>query len=140
MNTYYRHTLALLLVVGALTFQQTNTLLAQEQADSRLRGNVDQVLPYPMAAVHLAAKQALLAYGCESDAKKEKPSYLECRIPRGKGIFLPSGGEKVSVALSASGAGTQVVVKTGKGIVGIAGKKNRSADVFREMEQILHAQ
>ena len=106
-------------------------------AASKGGGNVDQTVGYPMDAVHSAAKQALLTYGCESKGKKERPDYIECTRSRHMGVFVGSGGEKLTVKLSPVGNETRVVIKTGKGFAGRLGKKNWSTQVFDEMLKAL---
>jgi hypothetical protein len=82
-----------------------------------------------------AAKQALATYGCS--IKKERADYLECARDRHVGVFVGSGGEKVTVKLSAKGGETRVEIKTGKGFVGRVGKKNWSTPIFDEMMKTL---
>jgi hypothetical protein len=97
--------------------------------------DVDQTVAYSMAKVLDAVKQALNTYGC--DVKKEKPDYLECTRDRHVGAFVGSGGEKVTVQLSAKGSDTRVEIKTGKGFVGRLGKKNWSTPIFDDMMKTL---
>jgi hypothetical protein len=82
-----------------------------------------------------AVKQAFNTYGC--DVKKEQPEYLECTRDRHVGAFVGSGGEKVTVQLTAKGNETRVEIKTGKGFVGRLGKKNWSTPIFDEMMKTL---
>jgi hypothetical protein len=82
-----------------------------------------------------AAKQALATYGC--NIKKERADYLECTRDRHVGVMVGSGGEKVTVKLSAKGSETRVEIKTGKGFVGRVGKKNWSTPIFDEMMKTL---
>jgi hypothetical protein len=103
-----------------------------EKADpSKDSKDVDQTVAYPMASVLEAAKQALTTYGC--DLKKETADYVECTRDRHVGAFVGSGGEKITVRLSAKGNETRVEIKTGKGFVGRLGKKNWSTPVFEDM-------
>ena len=108
-----------------------------EDKDDASKGSkdVDQTVAYPIAKVLEATKQALATYGC--DIKKEKPDYLECTRDRHVGAFVGSGGEKVTVQLSAKGSETRVEIKTGKGFVGRLGKKNWSTPIFDEMMKTL---
>jgi hypothetical protein len=108
-----------------------------EEKDDASKGSqdVDRTVAYPMVRVLDAAKQALDTYGC--DVKKEKPDYLECTRDRHVGAFVGSGGEKVTVQLSAKGSETRVEIKTGKGFVGRLGKKNWSTPIFDEMMKTL---
>jgi hypothetical protein len=109
---------------------------AEEKEDvSKGSKDVDQTVAYPMVKVLDAAKQALNTYGC--DIKKEKPDYLECTRDRHIGAFVGSGGEKVTVQLSAKGSETRVVIKTGKGFAGRLGKKNWSTPIFDDMMKTL---
>jgi hypothetical protein len=104
-----------------------------EGGDDPSKGSkdVDQVVPHAMSKVLEAAKLALATYGC--NVKKEKADLLECTRRRQVGVFIGSGGEKVTVRLTAKGDQTRVVIKTGKGFVGHVGKKNWSTPVFNEM-------
>ena len=111
---------------------------AQEKDDpSKGSKDIDQTVAYPMDKVLVAAKLALATYGCNVKQKKEKTDYLECTRDRHVGVFVGSGGEKVTVKLSAKGNETRVVVKTGKGFVGRLGKKNWSTPIFDEMMKTL---
>ena len=109
----------------------------QDDKEDASKGStdVDRTVAYPMAKVLEATKQALATYGC--DIKKEKPDYLECIRDRHVGAFVGSGGEKVTVQLSAKGSETRVEIKTGKGFVGRLGKKNWSTPIFDEMMKTL---
>ena len=109
----------------------------QDDKEDASKGStdVDRTVAYPMAKVLEATKQALATYGC--DIKKEKPDYLECTRDRHVGAFVGSGGEKVTVQLSAKGSETRVEIKTGKGFVGRLGKKNWSTPIFDEMMKTL---
>ena len=93
--------------------------------------DVDKVIPYPIDKVLEASKLAMATYGCE--IKKDTPDSLECTRSRHVGVFVGSGGEKVTVRLKPKGAETQVIVTTGKGFVGRVGKKNWSTPIFDEM-------
>ena len=108
-----------------------------EEKDDASKGSkdVDRTVAYPMGQVLAAAKRALDTYGC--DVKKEKPDYLECTRDRHVGVVVGSGGEKVTVQLSAKGSDTRVEIKTGKGFVGRLGKKNWSTPIFDEMMKTL---
>jgi hypothetical protein len=108
-----------------------------EEKDDPSKGSkdVDRTVAYPMAQVLDAAKQAMTTYGC--DVKKEKPDYVECTRDRHVGVFVGSGGEKVTVQLTAKGNETHVEIKTGKGFVGRLGKKNWSTPIFDEMMKTL---
>jgi hypothetical protein len=108
-----------------------------EEKDDPSKGSkdVDRTVAYTVAQVLAAAKLALDTYGC--DVKKEKPDYLECTRDRHVGAFVGSGGEKVTVQLSAKGGETRVEIKTGKGFVGRLGKKNWSTPIFDEMVKTL---
>jgi hypothetical protein len=109
---------------------------AEEKEDaSKGSKDVDRTVAYPMAKVLDAAKQALNTYGC--DVKKEKPDYLECTRDRHIGAFVGSGGEKVTVQLTAKGSETRVEIKTGKGFAGRLGKKNWSTPIFDDMMKTL---
>ena len=132
----------LLIVSGAFRAQPAGQAAAQpanqaQEKDDASKGSkdVDRTVAYPVAKVLAAAKQALDTYGC--DVKKEKPDYLECTRDRHVGAFVGSGGEKVTVQLSAKGSETRVEIKTGKGFVGRLGKKNWSTPIFDEMMKTL---
>ena len=108
-----------------------------EEKDDASKGSkdIDRTVAYPVGQVLAAAKRALDTYGC--DVKKEKPDYLECTRDRHVGAFVGSGGEKVTVQLSAKDKETRVEIKTGKGFVGRLGKKNWSTPIFDEMMKTL---
>ena len=109
---------------------------AQEKDDpSKGSKDIDQTVAYPMDKVLDAVKQAITTYGC--DVKREKPDYVECTRDRHVGVMVGSGGEKVTVQLSAKGTETRVQIKTGKGFVGRLGKKNWSTPIFDEMMKTL---
>ena len=78
---------------------------------SRGSTDMDRTVPYPIAQVLVAARQALAIYGCV-DLRREQHDYLECVMERQVG--LKGGGEKVTVQLSASGSETHVEIKTRK--------------------------
>jgi hypothetical protein len=111
----------------------------EQEKDDPSKGSkdVDQTVAYPMAKVLDAARLAMATYGCDSKKDKEKADYLECTRDRHIGVFVGSGGEKVTVKLSEKGNETRVEVKTGKGFVGRVGKKNWSTPVFNEMMKTL---
>jgi hypothetical protein len=116
--------------------QAANQGQAQEKDDpSKGSKDVDETVAYPMARVLDAIKQALATYGC--DIKKDKPDYLECTRDRHVGVMVGSGGEKVTVQLTAKGSDTRVEIKTGKGFVGRLGKKNWSTPIFDEAMKTL---
>jgi hypothetical protein len=104
-----------------------------EEGDDPSKGSkdVDRIVPYPMSQVLEASKLAMATYGC--DVKKEKSDSIECTRSRRVGVFIGSGGEKVTVRVIPKGAETQVVVKTGKGFVGRLAKKNWSTPIFNEL-------
>ena len=128
--------LTLSVVICALAVQPLNQ---EKEKDDPSKGSkdVDQAIAYPMAKVLDAARQAMATFGCDSKKDKEKPDYLECTRDRHIGVFVGSGGEKVSVKLSEKGSETRVEIKTGKGFVGRVGKKNWSTPIFNEMMKTL---
>lgn len=128
--------LMLSVVICALAVQPATQ---EKEKDDPSKGSkdVDQVVAYPMAKVLDAAKQATATYGCDSKKDKEKADYLECTRDRHIGVFVGSGGEKVTVKLTEKGAETRVEIKTGKGFVGRVGKKNWSTPIFNEMMKTL---
>ena len=131
---------AIVLALGVVSYAQTTQPVSQTpKTDDPSQGSkdIDQVVAYPMAQVLDAAKLALATYGCDSKKDKEKPDYLECTRSRHVGVFVGSGGEKVTVKLSAKGSETRVQIKTGKGFVGRLGKKNWSTPIFEEMMKTL---
>lgn len=123
--------------ICAQTTQPTPQAQQTQEKDDPSKGskNIDQTVAYPMDKVLDAAKQALATYGC--NVKKERADYLECTRDRHVGVFVGSGGEKVTVRLSAKGSETRVEIKTGKGFVGRLGKKNWSTPIFDEMMKTL---
>ena len=108
---------------------------AEEKDPSKGSKDIDASIPYPIVKVADAAKQAATTYGC--DVKKEKPDYFECTRDRHVGVVVGSGGEKVTVQLTAKGSETRIEIKTGKGFVGRLGKKNWSTPIFDEMMKTL---
>src|SRR5215510_14167618 len=107
-----------LLMAGLPALQMHLVAQTRDQApegDDASKGSkdVDQVVPYPMDKVLEAFKLAMATYGCE--VKKEKADSLECTRSRHVGVFVGSGGEKVTVQLKPKGAETQAIVTTGKG-------------------------
>jgi hypothetical protein len=132
-----------LTAAGALlqppSLQAASSTNQEQEKDDPSKGSkdVDQTVAYPMARVLDAAKQAFATYGC--DVKKEKPDYLECTRDRHVGVMVGSGGEKVTLQLTAKGDETRVEVKTGKGFVGRLGKKNWSTPIYDEMMKVLKA-
>jgi hypothetical protein len=103
-------------------------------ADKGVQASFDK----PIAAVHKAAVDALTVIGCT--IKKEDPAYVEGKRERKIGVFVGSGGETVSVALTDSGSGkVSVEVHTAKTFVGGAGQKNWDQAVVDEMTKQLAA-
>jgi len=129
--------LSLLLVPSGAAWSRGASAFQEERDPTDGSEDVDRMVPFAMERVHAAAKQALATYGCE--IKKERPDTLECTRSRHVGVFVGSGGEKVTVQLSAKDDGTRVQVKTGKGFVGRLGKKNWSTPIFAEMERLLQS-
>ena len=134
--------IGLVVVLGATVLATPSSLSgptanqAEEKGDpSKNSKDVDTTVPYPMAKVVDAAKQAATTYGC--DVKKEKADYFECTRDRHMGVMVGSGGEKVTVQLTEKGSETRVEIKTGKGFVGRLGKKNWSTPIFDEMMKSL---
>jgi len=134
--------IGLLVAVDATVLSKPSTLTAstanqaEEKDDpSKNSKDVDTTVPYPMAKVLAAAKQAATTYGC--DVKKEKADYFECTRDRHVGVMVGSGGEKVTVQATEKGNETRVEIKTGKGFVGRLGKKNWSTPIFDDMLKTL---
>jgi hypothetical protein len=123
----------------AISAQATQPGNQEKEKDDPSKGSkdVDQTVAYPMDKVLAAARQALATYGCDVKKDKEKPDYLECTRDRHVGVFVGSGGEKVTVKLSPKGNETRVEIKTGKGFVGRLGKKNWSTPIFDDMMKTL---
>ena len=96
---------------------------------------MNEVVQYPMDGVQRAVKTGMETYGF--DIKQEKQDYLEGTRSRHVGVFVGSGGEKVTVKLSPESGGTRVQIQTGKGFVGRAGKKNWSTPIFNEALKVL---
>ena len=90
----------------------------------------------PMAAVQKAAVDALTVVGV--DIKKQDPNYVEGKRSRKVGVFVGSGGEVLSVALTAvTPDTTQAKVRTNKTFVGRMGQKVWDQDVVNEMAKAL---
>lgn len=121
----------------ARTSAQASAAKQTEKDPTEGSKDVQREIPYPVDRVMAAAKQAAATYGC--DIKKERPDYLECTRSRHVGVFVGSGGEKVTLQLSSTAAGTRIVVETGKGFVGRLGKKNWSTPFFNEIVRLLEA-
>ncbi len=87
-------------------------------------------------AVHKAASDALAVIGCE--IKKDEPTHVEGVRTRKVGVFVGSGGETVSVSITAQAEGkTNVDIKTKKTFVGGAGQKNWDQPVLDEIRKSL---
>ena len=90
----------------------------------------------PIATVQKAAIDALTVVGV--DVKKQDPNYVEGKRSRKVGVFVGSGGEVLSVALTAVGSDkTEAKVKTTKTFVGHMGQKVWDQDVVNEMAKAL---
>jgi hypothetical protein len=90
----------------------------------------------PMAAVQKAAVDALTTVGV--DVKKQDPNYVEGKRSHKVGVFVGSGGEVLSVALTAvTPDKTQAKVVTTKTFVGRMGQKVWDQDVVNEMAKAL---
>ena len=90
----------------------------------------------PLAAVQKAAVDALTVVGV--DVKKQEPNYVEGKRGHKVGVFVGSGGEVLSVALTAVGPDkTEAKVRTTKTFVGRMGQKVWDQDVVNEMAKAL---
>jgi hypothetical protein len=90
----------------------------------------------PMAEVQKAAIDALTVVGV--DVKKQDPNYVEGKRSHKVGVFVGSGGEVLSVALTAvSPQKTEATVRTTKTFVGRMGQKVWDQDVVNEMAKSL---
>jgi hypothetical protein len=90
----------------------------------------------PLATVQKAAVDALTVVGV--DVKKQEPNYVEGKRSHKVGVFVGSGGEVLSVALSAVGPDkTEAKVRTTKTFVGHMGQKIWDQDVVNEMAKAL---
>jgi hypothetical protein len=93
---------------------------------------VQSTVSYPLEAVKKAAADALTVIGCT--IKKDESAYVEGVRTRKVGVFVGSGGETVSVALSPAADGkTSVDIRTKKTFVGGAGQKNWDQAVLDEI-------
>jgi hypothetical protein len=108
-------------------------------ADEVTKGskNVDEWVNHPIDTLRRALKVSMETYGFE--LKKDKPDQLEGTRRRRIGPIVGSGGEKVTVKLTAEHARTRVKIETGKGFVGRLGKKNWSTPIFKEALKIVSA-
>jgi hypothetical protein len=130
--------LMLLVLSGGLHAASTPQATAGElgrKAPTDGSRDVDQVVAHPPERILAAAKQAVAVYGC--DVKKERSGSFECTRRRQVGVLVGSGGEKVTVKVTAKDGGSRVVIKTGKGFVGRLGKKNWSTPIFNELLRLL---
>jgi hypothetical protein len=90
----------------------------------------------PLVTVQKAAIDALTVVGV--DVKKQEPNYVEGKRSRKVGVFVGSGGEVLSVALTAVGPDkTEAKVRTTKTFVGHMGQKVWDQDVVNEMAKAL---
>lgn len=123
---------------GALNAQAAQPRQPQEAPQNEpTKGSKDvkEIVSYPIATVLEATKQAVTTFGC--NIKKQRADYIECTRSRHLGVFVGSGGEKVTVQLSPEGERTRVTIKTGKGFAGRLGKRNWSTPIFNEMLRLL---
>ena len=87
-------------------------------------------------AVHKAAADALAVIGCE--IKQDEPTHLEGYRKHKVGVFVGSGGETVSVSITAQAEGkTNVDIRTKRTFVGGAGQKNWDQPVLDEIRKSL---
>ncbi len=87
-------------------------------------------------AVHKAARDALVVIGCE--IKKDEPTQLEGYRKHKVGLFVGSGGETVSVSITAQAEGkTNVDIRTKRTFAGGAGQKNWDQPVLDEIRKSL---
>ena len=119
--------ISLSLAVGAL---QSDVVLA---ADKGVQATFDDSID----AVKKAAADALTVVGCE--IKKNDSNYIEGVRAHKMGAFVGSGGETVSVALTATDGKISVEIHTKKSFVGMAGQKNWDESVLEEMKKTLHS-
>ncbi len=90
----------------------------------------------PVAEVQKAAIDALTVVGV--DVKKQEPNYVEGKRGHKVGVFVGSGGEILSVALTAvSPDKTEAKVRTTKTMLGRMGQKVWDQDVVNEMAKAL---
>lgn len=90
----------------------------------------------PLEQVQTAAVDALVVVGVE--IKKQEPGFVEGKRKNKVGAFVGSGGEVLSVKLTAVDAGkTEVKVRTTKTFVGRAGQKVWDQPVIDEMTKSL---
>jgi hypothetical protein len=86
--------------------------------------------------VHKAAMDALAVIGCE--IKKDEPAHLEGYRKHKVGLFVGSGGETVSVSITAQAEGkTNVDIRTKRTFAGGAGQKNWDQPVLEEIRKSL---
>ena len=94
--------------------------------------NVKEVVPHSVEQIRLALQPAMEMYGCQ--ITKEKDDEMECKRGRGENPGAQGcGGEKVTGKFKAEGSSTRVEIKTAKGFLGAACKKNWSTPMFNEM-------
>jgi len=99
---------------------------------------VQATLKYSVETVQKAAADALTVIGCE--IKKNDAGYVEGYRSHKIGVFVGSGGETVSVKVTAGSDGaTNVDIRTKKSFVGMAGQKNWDQPVLDEMTKSLAA-
>ncbi len=89
-----------------------------------------------MTEVQKAAVDALTTVGV--DVRKQDPNYVEGKRGHKLGVFVGSGGEILSVALTAvSPDKTEAKVRTTKTMLGRLGQKVWDQDVVNEMAKAL---
>ncbi len=94
--------------------------------------NVKEVVPHSVERIRLALKPAMEMYGCQ--ITKDEDDKMECKRGRNENrAGQGCGGEKVTGKFKAEGSSTRVEIKTGKGFMGMACKKNWSTPMFNEM-------
>jgi hypothetical protein len=90
----------------------------------------------PAEQVHKAAVDALTVVGVE--IKKDEPNLVEGKRKNKMGAFVGSGGEVLSVALTAvDGGKTEAKIRTTKTMLGRAGQKVWDQQVADEMNKSL---
>jgi hypothetical protein len=90
----------------------------------------------PVEQVHKAAVDALTVVGV--DIKKDEATFVEGKRKNKVGAFVGSGGEVLSVALTAvDGGKTEAKIRTTKTFVGRAGQKVWDQQVADEMAKSL---
>jgi hypothetical protein len=115
------------------TIARTNAKSSATNPTANSR-DMDEVVPYGLAAVASALKPAMEDVGCH--VRKDAANHIECRRDWSKsgGVERTGvGGEKITAELVQQDKGTRVRISTEKGLRGRLYKKNWSTAIYQDM-------